>query len=133
MAEMEQLAIAMSRQAIEIDAKVTPEHRALLDSYRMNAHRGERATRDLIISDLRGFLDLGAAGRARDLLIVLWLYLEEATALEARRSAPPRSARRQRESISAQRWREARSRNAYSVGAKRQGVEQLPGDDGARL
>jgi hypothetical protein len=130
---MEKLAIALSRQGIEIDATITPAHRALLDSYRMNSHRGERATRDLIISDLRGFLDLGAARRARDLLIVLWLYLEEATALEERGSSPPRSARRQRESISAQRWREARSRNAYSVRAKRQGSEPLPGDDGARL
>ncbi|TDX67309.1 hypothetical protein EDE12_101853 [Methylosinus sp. sav-2] len=51
------------------------EHDALLESYLLNGHRGLEAVREMIVADLRGFLDLGVTGRAADLLIVLRLLL----------------------------------------------------------
>jgi hypothetical protein len=43
--------------------------------------------REMIVSDLRGFLDLGAHDRAHDLLLVLRLFLSEHPG--ARRAPPP--------------------------------------------
>ncbi|WP_198033150.1 hypothetical protein [Methylosinus sp. PW1] len=51
------------------------EHDALLESYLLNGHRGLEAVREMIVADLRGFLDLGVTIRAADLLIVLRLLL----------------------------------------------------------
>ncbi|WP_400765644.1 hypothetical protein [Methylosinus sporium] len=51
------------------------EHDALLESYLLNGHRGLTAVREMIVADLRGFLDLGVTIRAADLLIVLRLLL----------------------------------------------------------
>ncbi|MFZ3179721.1 MAG: hypothetical protein WBO09_15310 [Methylocystis silviterrae] len=69
---------------------VTPSsrHHSLFASYLLNKERSPAAIRDMIISDLRSFLDLGAAQRAADLLIVLRLFLSDYP--QARRMAPRR-------------------------------------------
>jgi hypothetical protein len=58
---------------------VTPsaKHHSLLASYLFNLGRGPVAVRTMIVADLRAFLDLGAARRAADLLIVLRFFLSE--------------------------------------------------------
>lgn len=66
----------------EIVLGVSPSarHRLLLASYLMNSSRGKAAVRQMIISDLRDFLDLGAVRQAADRFIVLrHLLSEEAT------------------------------------------------------
>ncbi len=54
---------------------LTARHRALLSSYLFNLDRGAIAVRDMIVADLRSFLDLGALQRAADSLVVLRLFL----------------------------------------------------------
>jgi hypothetical protein len=46
-------------------------------SYLVHLGRGQAAVRDIIVADLRIFLDLGASQRAADLLIVLRLFLSD--------------------------------------------------------
>lgn len=53
------------------------KHRLLLSGYLLNLHRGPRTVRDMIVSDMRGFLDLGVTSRAADLLIVLRMFLSD--------------------------------------------------------
>lgn len=69
-----------------LGASSTRSHEALLLSYLLNLHRGPAAVREMIVSDLRGFLDLGARDCAGDLLFVLRVFLSEYP--EARRNAP---------------------------------------------
>ena len=52
-------------------------HRALLQSYRLNLHRGRAAVLRMMVCDLRGHLDVGAHVCAADLLVVLRLFLSE--------------------------------------------------------
>lgn len=56
---------------------VTPavKHDRLLSSYLANLGRGAIAVRDMIVADLRAYLDLGAMQRAADQLIVLRRFL----------------------------------------------------------
>ena len=54
-----------------------PKHRSLLASYLLTLKRGRVAVRDMIVADLRAFVDLGAQRRAADLLIVLRLFLSK--------------------------------------------------------
>jgi hypothetical protein len=58
---------------------VTPSsrHHSLFASYLLNGERSPAAIRDMIICDLRSFLELGAKQRAADLLIVLRLLLSD--------------------------------------------------------
>jgi hypothetical protein len=84
MTELGKFEIALTAKEISLNASVTPRHRALLTSYRMNAHRGQESVRNLLIRDLRSFLDLGALERATDLLIVLALFMRETARCERR-------------------------------------------------
>jgi uncharacterized membrane protein (GlpM family) len=70
-------ALASAPTSNEIISGVTPSarHHSLLAGYLLNMGRGPAAVRDLIVSDLRGFLDLGVKRRAADLLIVLRFFL----------------------------------------------------------
>jgi len=52
-------------------------HHKMLSSYLLNLDRGTLAVREMIVSDLRRFLDLGAEGRAADLMLVLRLLLSD--------------------------------------------------------
>jgi hypothetical protein len=63
----------------EIVLRSTPsaKHRSLLASYLLNLKRGPESVRDMMVSDLRCWLDLGAVQQAADLLIVLRQYLSE--------------------------------------------------------
>jgi hypothetical protein len=53
------------------------KHHSLLASYLFNFERGPAAVRNMIIADLRSFLELGASRRAADLLIVLRLFFSK--------------------------------------------------------
>jgi hypothetical protein len=63
----------------EIILGVSPsaKHRSLLSSYLFNLKRGQATVRDMIIADLRSFLELGALHRAADLLVVLRLFFSD--------------------------------------------------------
>jgi hypothetical protein len=52
-------------------------HFRILSSYLLNMERGPEAVRDLIVTDLRGFLDLGAHHKAADRFIVLRWFLSD--------------------------------------------------------
>jgi hypothetical protein len=88
MTELGNFEIALTGKEISFSASVTPRHRALLTTYRMNAHRGQDSVRILLIRDLRSFLDLGALERATDLLIVLALFMRETARCERRLLCP---------------------------------------------
>ena len=51
------------------------KHRGLLGSYLLNIKRGPEFVREMMVSDLRAWLDLGAVQQAADLLIVLRQFL----------------------------------------------------------
>ncbi len=116
MTELGKFGVAIASNEITLTASVTPMHRALLASYRMNAHHGEESARHLILSDLRGFLDLGAIERATDLMIVLALFMKEAARCDRRLSL---ATRRHRDAIALQRWRGC-ARAHYTVGKGRE-------------
>ncbi len=104
MFELGNFDVALALNEIILTAAISPMQRNLLAGYRMNAHRGEDAARDLILRDIRDDLDRGALKRATDRLIVLALFLAEANRCERRLKAP---ARRHRDAIRLQRWRDA--------------------------
>ncbi len=58
-----------------IGTVVSAKHHSLLESYALNLWRGAVVVRDLIRTDLRAFIDLGAKKKAADLLLVLRLFL----------------------------------------------------------
>jgi hypothetical protein len=112
MTELGKFGVATTSNEITLTASVTRMHRTLLASYRMNAHRGEDSMRNLILRDLRSFLDLGALDRATDLLIVLALFMRETSRCERRLSL---ATRRHRDATAPQRWRSG-ARSHYAVG-----------------
>ena len=69
-----------------VSAKPSSRSDSLLSSYLFSLNRGPEALRDLIVSDLRASLDIGAEKMAADLLVVLRDYLSEHP--EARRRLP---------------------------------------------
>ena len=74
-----QCAVFAGLAANEICLGPTPsaKHRSLLTSYLVNLKRGPEVVRDMIVSDLRCWLDLGAVQQAADLLIVLRHFLSD--------------------------------------------------------
>jgi hypothetical protein len=74
-----QCAVFAGLAANEIFLGPTPsaKHRSLLTSYLVNLKRGPEVVRDMIVSDLRCWLDLGAVQQAADLLIVLRQFLSD--------------------------------------------------------
>lgn len=126
MTELGKFEISLASNEISLSAAVTPRHRALLASYRMNAHRGEESARSLIIRDLRSFLDLGALDRATDSLIVLALFMRETARRDRRRLMSASS--RHHDSIALHR---GRARSDYTVGGGlREPRSQRPPRDG---
>lgn len=65
----------LSSKEMILGATPSARHNSLLSSYLLNLDRGPVAVRDMIVADLRSFLDLGARQRAADLLIVLRSFL----------------------------------------------------------
>ncbi|PWB83963.1 MAG: hypothetical protein C3F11_03850 [Methylocystaceae bacterium] len=63
------------------------KHERTLGSYLLNSHRGAGIVRDIIVADIRGFIDLGLPHVAADLIVVLRLFL--ARFPEARRITTP--------------------------------------------
>lgn len=63
------------------------EHERTLASYLLNRHRGTTIVRDILIADIRGFIDLGLPHVAADLIVVLRLLLAKCP--EARRFTHP--------------------------------------------
>lgn len=62
----------------EVVLGVTPcaHHDKLLASYLLNLEKGERFVLEMIVADLRGFLDLGAPDYAGDVFVVLRTFLD---------------------------------------------------------
>jgi hypothetical protein len=69
--------VALAPNAMLLPARPSARHHALLSSYLLNLERGPIAVRDMIVTDLSIFLDLGASERVADLLIVLRLFFAE--------------------------------------------------------
>ena len=46
---------------------LSPKHRSLLSSYRLNLRRGQKVVHDMIVADINASLDLGALKHATDL------------------------------------------------------------------
>lgn len=68
---------SLAPNEIILGASLGPRHQRLLSSYLLNLDRGATAVRDMIIADLRSFLDVGARQRAADQLLVLRIFLAE--------------------------------------------------------
>jgi len=79
MIALQQLPAVAGLAANEMVLGVAPSarHVGLLSSYLFNVERGPGAVRDMIVADLRRFLDLGARREAADRLIVLRRFLSE--------------------------------------------------------
>lgn len=102
MTDLGKFGVRLASNEIALTAAVTAQHRSLLATYRMNAHRGENAACERILGDIRNFIDLGALDRATDLLIVLALHLR-ATGRRERRLRMATG--RRRDAICLNRWR----------------------------
>ena len=63
----------------ELPSAVIPsaKHWSLLESYRLNLWRGERAVCKMILGDFWRFVELGAKSHAADLFLVLRLFLTQ--------------------------------------------------------
>ncbi len=72
----------LSSREIILGVEPSAIHRRLLCGYLLNMHRGMRVVRNMIVADMRRYIDLGAAARAADLLIVLRLFLSDYGASE---------------------------------------------------
>ena len=66
---------ALLPNEIVLGSTPSAKHHLLLTSYLLNLKRGPEVVRDIMVSDLRRWLDLGAVQRAADLLIVLRQFL----------------------------------------------------------
>jgi len=55
----------------------SPRHKRLLESYLLNLHHGAATVRNMIVADIRGFVDLGLHRYAADALVALRLFLAE--------------------------------------------------------
>ncbi len=76
---------------IFIGVEESDRHRRLLFSYLLNLHHGRRTVRNMIVVDLRGFVDLGAEARAADLLVVLRMFVSDCGDPEKPRAEGPRA------------------------------------------
>lgn len=104
MTELGRFGVALGANEIALTAAVSTRHRSLLASYRLNAHRGEKAARERILADMCNLIELGALDRASDLLIVLAMFMTEASQRERRLAL---ATSRQRAAICLQRGRGA--------------------------
>ncbi len=80
----------LTSDEILIGVEEGDKHRRLLFSYLLNLHHGRRTVRNMILADLRGFVDLGAEARAADLLVVLRMFLSDCGDPEIPRAEGPR-------------------------------------------
>ncbi len=69
--------VGLSSREIVLIVEPSATHRRLLRSYLLNMHRGMCAVHNMIVADLRRYVDLGAETRAADLLVVLHLFLSD--------------------------------------------------------
>jgi hypothetical protein len=67
----------LSPNEMVLGAAPSTRHNSLLSSYLLNMKRGPEALRELIVSDIRASLDIGADKLAADLLVVLRRFLSE--------------------------------------------------------
>ncbi len=70
-----------------LGVRPSDKHERTLSSYLLNRHRGAAIVRDIIIADIRGFIDLGLPHVAANLTVVLRLFLSKCP--EARRITRP--------------------------------------------
>jgi hypothetical protein len=71
----------------------SPFHQSLYESYLMLCDRGADFVRDLIVSDMRRALDIGAERLAAELLLVLRRFLSVPRGAPRFRAAPPDAAK----------------------------------------
>ena len=69
--------VGLAANSVLLPARPSARHHALLSSYLLNLERGPIAVRNMIVTDVGIFLDLGASQRVADLLIVLRLFFAE--------------------------------------------------------
>lgn len=67
--------LATPQESCGFRAVPSAEQERRLASYLLNRHRGVAAVRDILVADIRGFLDLGQPHVAADLVAVLRLLL----------------------------------------------------------
>lgn len=67
--------LATSPDADGLPSVPSAEQERRLASYLLNRHRGVAAVRDILVADIRGFVDLGQPHVAADLVVVLRLLL----------------------------------------------------------
>ena len=60
-----------------VGADLSVHNRGLLASYKFNLRSGAPVVRDMIVADLRCFLDLGSHRQAADALLVLRCFLSD--------------------------------------------------------
>jgi hypothetical protein len=77
MITLEQCTASAELAPNEIVLGPSAKHRSLLASYLLNLKRGPEGVRDMMVSDLRCWLDLGVVQQAADSLIVLRQYLSD--------------------------------------------------------
>lgn len=63
--------------ALVLGVSPSTKHRVLLSSYLLNLWRGPEAVRDMIITDIRSAIDVGAPALAADLLLVFRQFLHD--------------------------------------------------------
>jgi hypothetical protein len=63
------------------DSVLSAKHRSLLSSNLLNLKRGSSAVREMIVSDIRAAIDLGASRYAADLVLVLRMFLSKHTVI----------------------------------------------------
>jgi hypothetical protein len=78
----------ISSNELMLGVSPSARHYSLLTSYLLNLDRGVRTVRDMIVCDLRGFIDLGVAHRAADAFLVLRLFLTRFPEAAGARRAP---------------------------------------------
>lgn len=66
----------LSSHEVVLGVSPTEKHERLLASYMLNIVRGERFVFEMIVADVRGFIDLGALDYAGDTFIVLRRFLD---------------------------------------------------------
>ena len=69
--------IGIAPNELDLCSVPSARHKSLLETYRFNLKRGEKAVCRMIIADFLRLRELGALERAADALLVLRLFLSE--------------------------------------------------------
>ncbi len=87
MISVELCAAGLATPELPLCALPSERHKFLLQSYRFNLKRGKTSVCEMILDDLRRFMDLGAWERAADLLVVHRLLMSDCASPESLRAS----------------------------------------------